>query len=191
MKLFVVLTALAVAVDAWHPPHAAMPTSRRPRAAMAMPDGVQDGFRGDDRKKAEAEEAFGVTVSTDPALWDDNEFTQYAGGGWAQVGIDRVSLLNTYLALTFLTKLSCTMEPDGNEFEEFVTLPLFGKQSHNRWVVHGYVSPSVRIIRALDGSASYGQWHLMSLEPDSSPTRLTYYIMQQSKAGCAVSFERE
>lgn len=76
------------------------------------------------------------------------------------------------------------------EFEEFSTVPLMGKSSHNRWVVHGYVSPTQRVVRALNGGASFGQWFLMTLEPDSSVTRLNYHMMQQNKLGCAISFAK-
>jgi hypothetical protein len=156
---------------------------------MALSDAPRiNGFVGDERKKAEVEEVFGVTVSSDDTLWDDNEFAKYIDKGvWKQVAVERVVLLGTYIALNYLTKLSCRM--DATCFEEFVELPLFGKKSHNKWVVHGYVSPTVRIVRALDGSASYGQWYLMTLEEGSTPSRMIYHLMQQNRIGCAVSFE--
>ena len=166
---------------------------RSARCRMELPFSVVDGWRqragGDDAaKRAEAEAAFGVSVLADEAVWESNEFTPYAGDAlWTQVEVDRVTLITTYVALNFLTKLACTL--DNFSCTEYTLSPL-GQQNHNEWTVYGYVSPRERIVRAEDGSASFGKWYLQTLEPDATPTRLKYHMMQETKLGAAVGFER-
>lgn len=65
-----------------------------------------NGFLGDDAKRAEVEEAFDIKLSTDETLWEENEFMKYVDEEreWTQTGVDRVTLLGTYLALNYLTK---------------------------------------------------------------------------------------
>ena len=65
-----------------------------------------NGFLGDDTKRAEVEKVFDVTLSSDETLWEKNEFTKYVDEEqeWTQTGVDRVTLLGTFLALNYLTK---------------------------------------------------------------------------------------
>ncbi len=191
------LAALITGAAALRAPFSAAPRERRifrsASCRMELPFTVVDGWRqragGDDAaKRAEAEEAFGVSVMADEAVWETNAFTPYAGDAlWTQVEVDRVTLITTYVALNFLTKLACTL--DNFSCTEYTLSPL-GQQNHNEWTVYGYVSPRERIVRAEDGSASFGKWYLQTLEPDATPTRLKYHMMQETKLGAAVGFER-
>lgn len=187
------LAALITGAAALHAPFSAAQQLRSTCCRMELPFTLVDGWRqragGDDAaKRAEAEEAFGVSVLADEAVWESNDFTPYAGDAlWTQVEVDRVTLITTYVALNFLTKLACTL--DNFSCTEYTLSPL-GQQNHNEWTVYGYVSPRERIVRAEDGSASFGKWYLQTLEPDATPTRLKYYMMQETKLGAAVGFER-
>ena len=191
------LAALITGAAALRAPFIAAPTrsacTRSACCRMELPFTLVDGWRqragGDDAaKRAEAEAAFGVSVLADEAVWETNDFTPYSGDAlWTQVEVDRVTLITTYVALNFLTKLACTL--DNFSCTEYTLSPL-GQQNHNVWTVYGYVSPRERIVRAEDGSASFGKWYLQTLEPDATPTRLKYYMMQETKLGAAVGFER-
>ena len=107
---------------------------------------------------------------------------------WQQVSIDRVVLLTTYVLLNYVAKLRVRFSVDS--FQEDVLLPVAGRQPHNDWVIYGYVSESVRVVRANDGSKSYGQWFLMSLEPDSTPERVKYFMKPENGGSCVIEIEK-
>ena len=110
------LAALITGAAALHAPFSAAQQLRSTCCRMELPFTLVDGWRqragGDDAaKRAEAEEAFGVSVLADEAVWESNDFTPYAGDAlWTQVEVDRVTLITTYVALNFLTKLACTLD---------------------------------------------------------------------------------
>ena len=137
--------------------------------------------------KAEVEKAFDITISTDPEIWESNDFMQYVGEReWKQKSIERVVLLVAYVLLNSVAKLSVRM--DAKTFDEYVDLP-WGRQEQNKWVVYGYVNERVRVVRSRDGK-SLGQWFLQKLEPDSSATLLKYEMMPENGGFMTASFER-
>ena len=69
------LLATLQAAGAWHATLLSRPSVAR-HAPLAMQLGmfgekVQDGFRGDDKTRKEAEEALSVSISSDAALWEE------------------------------------------------------------------------------------------------------------------------
>lgn len=156
---------------------------------MAIPDGLTDGFLGDANRRAEAEKDLGVVISSDESLWEANAFPNDGNEEWRQVAIDRVVVISTYLLLKYVAKLRLCFTPD-NRFKEWVDGPIVGRKDHNEWKVYGYVSDTVRVVRAEDGGASYGQWFLMSLEPDSTADLLKYEMMPANGGGCVITLER-
>jgi len=145
-------------------------------------------------QKTEAEEKLGVTVSADEELWDSNGYSQWSDGGeWTQTEFDNVVLITTYLAMKLAKNLCVTMSPtsfdEPTTFEESSELPIVGRQTSDRWIVHGYVSATRRIIRSAEGS-SYGQWYLQSIEPDASPTVMKYSLLSETGAGITQTFEK-
>ena len=160
---------------------------RLPRAEMALADNERiDGFIGYEDQRKEAELQLSVVVSSDESLWESNGFSQWEGGEWMQVSVDEVVLLATYLAFK-AAKLFVTCSAKG--FNEETELPVLGRQSANRWIVHGYVSDSVRIVRSAEGS-SYGQWYLQTIAPDATPTMMKYRLRAARGTGCVQTFER-
>jgi hypothetical protein len=102
---------------------------------MAPPNGLVDNFLVTGyENKTEVEQAFGVVVSEDASLWDDNAFLEYVGPEWVQSSVEKVVLLFTYLALNSFAKLSVRM--GANTMEEEAILP-WGRRPQNEWVVYG------------------------------------------------------
>ena len=137
-------------------------------------------------EKADAEKALGVTISTDEALWETNEFTQFAGGEWKQDSVEKVVLLFTYLALNSVAKLRMSFTQFA--MDEYADLP-WGSQEQNKWFVHGYVNERQRVVRSREGK-SMGQWFLQTLEPDSTPEQLKYEMYPENGGYFVISFER-
>ena len=187
---FALLVTLQAA-GAWHATLLSRPSVAR-HAPLAMQLGmfgekVQDGFRGDDKTRKEAEEALGVSISSDAALWEENDFAVYTGPAeWSQVSVDKVTLLTTYIALNFLAKLSVVMAAEG--YTESAAAP-WGKSPSNEWVVFGYVGPNTRVVKSKEGS-SFGSWFLQTLLPDASPSKLSYSMRSQTGSGCELVFEK-
>jgi len=157
------------------------------RVHASLTAGVVDGFLGDGEARNEAEEAFGVVVSSDPEIWSANDFVCYEGGGWKLTSTERVMLLTTYVALNYLVKLEMDVRHDG--FDEDRVVPVLGRQRNNAWRVHGYVSPRSRVVRSTEG-VSYGQWFLQTLEPDASDSRMSFEMRASTGIGCVMAFER-
>ena len=157
-------------------------------AALGEGGEIIDGFLVTGYEdKAEVEKAFDITISTDPEIWESNDFMQYVGEReWKQKSIERVVLLVAYVLLNSVAKLSVRM--DAKTFDEYVDLP-WGRQEQNKWVVYGYVNERVRVVRSRDGK-SLGQWFLQKLEPDSSATLLKYEMMPENGGFMTASFER-
>lgn len=157
-----------------------------------LPSGVSvsEGFLGSKADRAEAEEVLEVTISSDEALWDTNEFTKYVSDeSWVMTAFDRVVLLGTFLQLKAAEGLFAEWKrPD--YYEEYVELPLFGRTIFNRWVVHGYVSPTQRVCRSTEGN-NYGKWALVSLEPDANERVLKQRWESQDGTMCELTFEKE
>ena len=141
---------------------------------LSPPKGtITDGFlKIGYEEKAEAEEALSVTISSDEALWESNEFSKYEGV-WTQSSVDKVVLLFTYLALNSIAKLRVRL--DAYTMDESVDLP-WGTQDQNKWVIYGYVNERQRVVRSRDG-ASLGQWFLQTLEPDATANVLKYQML--------------
>jgi len=157
-----------------------------PRASL--PAGAVDGFLGDGEARSEAEEAFCVTVSNDPDLWESsNDFARYEGSGWKLTSVERVMLLTTYVALNYLVKLEMDMQRNG--FDEDRVVPVLGRQRNNVWRVHGYIDPRSRIVRSTEG-VSYGQWFLQTLESDATDSCMRYEMRSSTGIGCVLAFER-
>ena len=137
-------------------------------------------------EKADAEKALGVTISTDEALWETNEFTQFAGGEWKQDSVEKVVLLFTYLALNSVAKLRMSFTQFA--MDEYADLP-WGSQEQNKWFVHGYVNERQRVVRSREGK-SMGQWFLQTLEPDATPELLKFQMLPENGGSFVISFKR-
>ena len=149
---------------------------------------VANGWRGDADQRAEAEEALKVKVSSDPALWEANDFVQYGSGEWKMTGFDRIVLLATFMAFKAGSKLS-VVDVGANAFEEFVDAPIIGRQPQNSWVVFGYLNERARVCRSYEGK-SFGAWYVQTLEPDATPSVLKYEMMPSTGHGAMLQFER-
>jgi len=160
-----------------------------------LPSGVSisDAFLGSAADRAEVEEVLNITLSSDDSLWkgDNNEFSKYVDPdeNWVMTAFDRVVLLGTFLQLKAADGLSAEWkQPD--YYEEYVELPLFGRTIFNRWVVHGYVSPTQRVCRSTEGN-NYGKWALVTLEPDASDSVLKQRWESQDGTMCELTFEKQ
>ena len=165
---------------------------RHPLTMMVAPawanGEVANGWRGDADQRAEAEEALKVKVSSDPALWEANDFVQYGSGEWKMTGFDRIVLLATFMAFKAGSKLS-VVDVGANAFEEFVDAPIIGRQPQNSWVVFGYLNERARVCRSYEGK-SFGAWYVQTLEPDATPSVLKYEMMPSTGHGAMLQFER-
>jgi len=152
---------------------------------------IADGWRGDAKMREEAEEAFqtqcpprAFTVSTDAALWEENDFAQYEGV-WSLSGFDRVVQLPTYMALKFAAKLVVT-NPGGDRFDVADN----GLSSMaDSWVVFGYINSRSRVVKSTEGS-SFGLWYVQTLEPDATSSALKYEMMPSSGSGYMLEYEK-
>lgn len=137
-------------------------------------------------EKAEAEKDLDVVVSTDEALWVENDFAVYNGAEWKQVAVEKVVLLFTYLALNSIAKLRFNMQPF--TMQEYADLP-WGEQDQNQWFVHGYVNARQRVVRSRDGQ-SMGQYFLQTLSDEATPELLKFEMMPANGGKFTISFER-
>lgn len=136
------------------------------------------------------QEVLEVTLSSDDTLWEHNDFAKYVSPDepWQMTAFDRVVLLGTFLQLKAADGLYAEWkQPD--YYEEHLELPLFGRTIHNRWVVHGYVSPTQRVCRSTEGN-NYGKWALVTLEPDATDRVLKQRWESQDGTMCELTFEQ-
>ena len=152
---------------------------------------VVNGWRGDPELRNEAEEAFrkncpprAFEVSSDPALWEDNDFAPYSGE-WKMSGFDRVVQLPTYMQLKFAAKLVLTT-PGADTFE---VADNGMSNMGDAWVVFGYINRKQRVIKSVDGS-SFGMWYVQTLEPDATEGVLKYEMMPSSGSGYMLEYTR-
>ena len=153
---------------------------------------IADGWRGDPKMREEAEEAFKVncpprafTVSSDPTLWEDNDFMPYASGEWTQSGWDRVVQLPTYMALKFTAKLA--VASPGSDTFEVVDNGI--SNLSDTWVVFGYINRKQRVVKSVEGHF-FGTWFVQSLEPDCTESVLKYEMMPSTGSGYMLEFKR-
>lgn len=153
---------------------------------------ISEGWRGDPKLREEAEEAFrtqcpprAFAVSSDPVLWDENEFAQYTGS-WSLSGFDRVVQLPTYMALKFAAKL-VVANPGGNRF----TVTDNGMTSMtDDWVVFGYINSRSRVVKSVEGS-SFGLWYVQTLEADATSSSLKYEMMPSTGSGYMLEYHKQ
>ena len=117
-----VLSLVVAAASGWNaavfhraaaaaPPHDIHRAARTARPVMGPPSGLVDNFlvKGYENK-TEVEQIFGVSISSDESLWDENDFVAYLGEKeWVQKKVEQVVMLFTYVALNSFAKLRVAM----------------------------------------------------------------------------------